>query len=209
MRVVKATAIAFFLAMGAALVVLSASAQQPSPAAASNPSWCPGVPLSPPPPHFENFPGDWASANKQCSTDRSKLSPREHHEVDVECRQVCGSARGSWGSSKNPPTGGPSWPLSTDKPQGPLSAPRRGCRVRTAIAFLCFESDGRRDSSVSGVRLLVAQALACDFLAYKEPSILLGCIDQAFFYGVILDVLDLFLQLIFVPDDVIETLIRP
>ena len=62
---------------------------------------------------------------------------------------------------------------------------------------------------LSWVRHLVAQALACDFLAYKEPSILLGCIDQAFFYGVVLDVLDLFLQLLFMPDDVIETLIRP
>jgi hypothetical protein len=124
MRVVKATAIAFFLAMGAALVVLSASAQQPSPAAASNPNWCPGVPLSPPPPHFENFPGDWASANKQCSTDRSKLSPREHHEVDVECRQVCGSARGSWATSKNPPS--TTHYLSTDKPQGPFPLPGGG-----------------------------------------------------------------------------------
>ena len=61
----------------------------------------------------------------------------------------------------------------------------------------------------SWVRHLVAQALACDFLAYKEPSILLRYINQPFPYGVVLDVLNLFLQLLFMSDDVIETLIHP
>jgi hypothetical protein len=120
MKLVKLTAIAFSSAMVAALIVLSASAQQPSPAAPSNPNWCPGVPASPAPPHFENFPGEWAQMSKACSADRSMLSPGEARERLIGCLHICGYARGLWGSSKNSPQGVPSWPLSTNKPQGPF-----------------------------------------------------------------------------------------
>jgi hypothetical protein len=43
----------------------------------------------------------------------------------------------------------------------------------------------------------VAQASACDLLAYIEPSILLSYIHQPFLYRVVLDVLNLFFQLVF------------
>jgi hypothetical protein len=66
---------------------------QPAPA---NPNWCPGVPASPPPPRFETGPGGWASANKECSADRNKLSPRDFHDMMIECRNLCGYARGLW-----------------------------------------------------------------------------------------------------------------
>ncbi len=55
----------------------------------------------------------------------SALSPGQRHNWDVECRHACMGARGSWGTSKNPPTKNP-YPLSTDKPQGPIALPGGG-----------------------------------------------------------------------------------
>jgi hypothetical protein len=31
-----------------------------------NPNWCGGVPASPPPPHFENGPGEWQRIRQEC-----------------------------------------------------------------------------------------------------------------------------------------------
>jgi len=125
MRVVKATANVYFLAMGAALIVLNANAQSPAPASPSDTNWCPGVPATPPPPHWENLPGAWTHTYKACSADRSTLSPRDRHNRDVQCRNACMGARGSWSTSKNPPSKNP-YPLSTDKLQGPFPLPGGG-----------------------------------------------------------------------------------
>src|ERR1700691_5073738 len=125
MKFVKAIAIVVVVAT---LVGANASAQQPTAAPAPAPStsnWCPGVPESPPPPHWENIPGGWAQTYKACSADRSMFSPGQRHNMDVECRHACMGAKGSWGTSKNPPSTD-TLPLSTGKPQGPFPLPGGG-----------------------------------------------------------------------------------
>ena len=85
----------------------------------TNPNWCPGVPESPPPPHFENFAGQWAAIYKDCS--RLGL-PHSHW---IGCLHMCGAARGSWATSHNPPPESP-FPQSTSVPQGPIPLPGGG-----------------------------------------------------------------------------------
>ncbi len=125
MKVIRAVTIVILAAIVAVLMEAGASAQQPTPAAPSNPSWCPGVPESPPPPYFENNPGDWAKYYKACSVDRSTISSGDLHDYDKMCGRLCMRARSLWGSSRNPPTENP-YPLSTDKLQGPFPLPGGG-----------------------------------------------------------------------------------
>jgi hypothetical protein len=112
--------------VGSYLMVSSAGAQQPTPAAPLNPQWCSGMPASPPPPNLEHRPGDWAVLRKRCMNtgpDRSHL-----------CDTLCQDAKDRWKQQKagllnhpssflaipaNPavPTGRPQW--CTDAPASP------------------------------------------------------------------------------------------
>jgi hypothetical protein len=128
MSLAKSISNVTLVAIFAVLMAADSRAQQPTAAPAPaprNPNWCPGVPESPPPPNWENVPGGWAQAYKACSADRSMFSPGQRHNMDVECRHACMGAKGSWGTSKNPPSTD-TLPLSTGKPQGPFPLPGGG-----------------------------------------------------------------------------------
>ena len=105
------------VAVGAALMGANASAQQPMAAstpAPRNPNWCPGVPASPPPPHYqaENRPNAWADIRKRCTN---------AVDTDWMCMNVCGSARELWQRARAGTLDQPlTYPLSTDKLQGPF-----------------------------------------------------------------------------------------
>ena len=106
------------------LMVSSASAQQPAPAAPLNPQWCSDVPASPPPPNLEHHLGDWAILRNRCMNNRS----------DLLCAPLCQDAKDRWKQQKagllnhtssfpvlpaNPaaPTSSPQW--CTDAPASP------------------------------------------------------------------------------------------
>ena len=69
-------------------------AAQPIPTSSSGASWCPEVPASPAPPHFEPKYGTWAEANKRCVNVTDDLSDRE------ECVDLCFAARDLWNLTK-------------------------------------------------------------------------------------------------------------
>jgi len=88
--------------------------QQPSAGATLGPQWCPNVPETPAPPHWE--PEDWASTFKYCSN----LNPA-YRSKWISCRHMCEGAQDAWATSKNPLH----QPLyqSTTEPQGPIQLP--------------------------------------------------------------------------------------
>ena len=95
----RATVIAILLSLGVALVMASASAQQPSsatpqptPAALLNPNWCSDVPASPPPPYFEHHPGEWAEARQLCMS---------ASKGDRGCAYACENAEERWSLQKS------------------------------------------------------------------------------------------------------------
>jgi hypothetical protein len=99
---------------------VGAQTAAPTPAPApTNPHWCPGVPESPPPPHFEVHPGDWAYTWKVCSS--SGLSRSDQYV----CGGACMYAKERWAASHNPPPESP-FPQSTNVPQGPIPLPGGG-----------------------------------------------------------------------------------
>jgi hypothetical protein len=83
----------------------------------ANPNWCPGVPASPPPPHYqaENRPNDWADTSKRCMNVVG---------VDVICTDACQAARELWQRSKEGTLNQPfTLPAPTDQLQGPFPLP--------------------------------------------------------------------------------------
>jgi hypothetical protein len=105
------------VAIFAVLMAANASAQQPTAAATPaprNPNWCPDVPASPPPPHYqaENRPNAWAAMRKRCTN---------AVVTDRMCMDDCGAARELWQRAKDGTLNQPvTYPLSTDKLQGPF-----------------------------------------------------------------------------------------
>jgi hypothetical protein len=84
----------------------------------ANPNWCSDVPASPPPPHFENNPGDWAYVRSQCM---------KKSGFDVSCFNDCLAARERWARAKAGTLNVPEAPKdSTTAPQGPFPLPGGG-----------------------------------------------------------------------------------
>ena len=114
----KGKAVVIVVAIVAVLMEANAGAQQPTAAptlAPRNPNWCPDVPASPPPPHYqaENRPNAWADTRKRCIN--------EANEADVVCFEECEGARELWQRAKAGTLNQPlTYPLSTDKLQGPF-----------------------------------------------------------------------------------------
>jgi hypothetical protein len=77
------------IAFGFAEDTRGAKAAQPIPTSSTRASWCPKVPASPAPPHFEPKYGTWAEANKRCLN-----SDQE------ECIQLCFAAEDLWNLTK-------------------------------------------------------------------------------------------------------------
>jgi len=116
MQIVKATAIVIVVAIVGSLT--GAFAQQPSPAARRAIVWCPDVPASPAPPHFERQYGNWAAVRKRCS--RADRNVRD-------CVYRCIAARDLWNLKKAGLIDKPdTFPSSTDKLQGPFPLPGGG-----------------------------------------------------------------------------------
>jgi hypothetical protein len=69
-------------------------APQPIPTSSSRASWCPEVPASPAPPHFEPKYGTWAEANKRC------LNVTDNDSDQDECIGLCFAARDLWNMQK-------------------------------------------------------------------------------------------------------------
>ena len=65
-------------------------AAQPIPTSSSRASWCPEVPASPAPPHFEPKYGTWAEANKRC------LNVTDNDSDQQECIDLCFAATDLW-----------------------------------------------------------------------------------------------------------------
>jgi hypothetical protein len=97
------------------LMVASASAEQPTPAALLNPQWCSGVPSSPPPPNLEHRPGDWAELRKRCMN----TGPDRSHLCDI----LCQDAKDRWKQPKagllNHPSSLPAIPANPAVPSSP------------------------------------------------------------------------------------------
>ena len=125
MYIVKAAGTAIVFALVAAMMVLSAGAQQPDAAARQpthvaplNPNWCSDVPASPPPPYFEHHPGEWAEARQLCMSAR---------KMDRGCMNICGNAEERWSLQKAGRLNQPNtFPSPTDQPQGPFPLPGGG-----------------------------------------------------------------------------------
>jgi hypothetical protein len=84
----------------------------------ANPNWCSDVPASPPPPHFENKPGDWAYIRSQCM---------KKSGFDVSCFDDCLAAKERWARAKAGTLNLPEAPKdSTTVPQGPFPLPGGG-----------------------------------------------------------------------------------
>ena len=103
--------------VGLYLMVSSASAQQPAPAAPLNPQWCSDVPASPPPPNLEHHLGDWAILRNRCMNNRS----------DLLCAPLCQDAKDRWKQQKagllNHPSSFPAIPANPAVPQWYTDAP--------------------------------------------------------------------------------------
>jgi hypothetical protein len=112
MKIVKA--IVMVVAVGGLSVTADARAHAAGPTGSVSPSWCQGVPASPPPPGFERHPGDWASVREMCGA----------HMYDRGCRSLCMLAEELWSRKKagrlNQPNTAPS---PSSQPQGPFPLP--------------------------------------------------------------------------------------
>ena len=122
-RAARVALTAFLLEIAIALTAAPALAQQPaaSPAPAPlNPNWCSDVPASPPPPHYENIPGEWAARRKMCLNATGHLAWKT-------CGDICLRARELWQRAKEGTLDQPStFPPATDKLQTPLPVPGGG-----------------------------------------------------------------------------------
>jgi hypothetical protein len=96
----NAAALAFVGASSIAIVfgfaedTRGVNAAQPIPTSSTRASWCPKVPASPAPPHFEPQYGTWAAANKRC------LNVTDNHSNQEECIQLCFAAEDLWNLTK-------------------------------------------------------------------------------------------------------------
>jgi hypothetical protein len=108
-----------------AVAFTSALAQTPGAGATPAARWCPEVPQTPPPPHFELHPGDWANIHKYCSSLSRANFPSDfaYYSAWRECANQCALAIDRWGESKNPPPKPKTVYQSTAKPQGPFQLP--------------------------------------------------------------------------------------
>ena len=115
----------FALLSGIAIALTSPQGLAQQPAATPTPAppnlgWCADVPASPPPPHYEaeNRPGAWAAIRRRCINEVG---------VDSTCMYACQGARELWQRAKAGALNQPlTFPLSTDKPQGPFLQPDGG-----------------------------------------------------------------------------------
>jgi hypothetical protein len=95
-----AAALALVGASSIAIVFVSAEdtrgvkAAQQIPTSSTRASWCPEVPASPAPPHFEPKYGTWAEANKRC------LNVTDNDSDQEECVGLCFAARDLWNLTK-------------------------------------------------------------------------------------------------------------
>jgi hypothetical protein len=159
--VVKSIAIVAVVALGVSLMAAVANAQQSTSAAPTNHNWCPGVPPSPPPPHFDTKPGEWEGFDKACSAERGTLSPGNFHKMDVVCRNACGKAQLLWGYSLAPAN--PDWcsdvpaspsPPNFDQQRGEWAAVRYMCmhkRSDRTCGELCQNAEERWRQQKAGL----------------------------------------------------------
>ena len=113
-----AVAIVIVVAMGAALMGASVNGQQPTRGSRRTTPWCPEVPASPVPPHFEPQYGNWAATRKRCQN--SLVGDRG-------CGELCMAAENLWSMQKGGAFDKPNRvPPPTDKLQGPLHLPGGG-----------------------------------------------------------------------------------
>lgn len=112
-------AIALLLSNSLALAQPPAASATPT-AAPRNLSWCPGVPATPPPPKFSA--AEWADISKDCSDKRAwPREPTKRFLKGKECASLCRGAQEMWQRWKEGDFNQtPSWPTSTDRPQGPI-----------------------------------------------------------------------------------------
>ena len=73
------------------------NAAQPIPTSSTRASWCPEVPASPAPPHFEAKHGTWAEANKRC------LNVTDNDSDQEECTQLGFAAEDLWNLTRAGP----------------------------------------------------------------------------------------------------------
>lgn len=122
-RSAQVALIAVLSGIAIALTSVQGLAQQPTATptpAPRNPDWCSDVPASPPPPHYEaeNRPGAWADIRRRCINEVG---------VDSTCMYACQGARELWQRAKDGGLNHPlTFPLSTDKLQGPFLQPDGG-----------------------------------------------------------------------------------
>ncbi len=91
MDIAKRVRMAAVAVIVTALFAASASAQQPTPSSPLNPNWCSSAPASPPPPQFEQRPGDWAEARQMCMN---------LPNADKGCGYICQTAKDLWNLQK-------------------------------------------------------------------------------------------------------------
>ena len=77
--------------MVTALSAANAAAQQPTPSSPVNPSWCSSAPASPPPPQFEQHPGDWTAVRQMCMN---------LPNANKGCSYICQTAKDLWNLQK-------------------------------------------------------------------------------------------------------------
>ncbi len=95
-----------------------AESEGKSPLPPLNPNWCPGVPASPAPPHYENHPGDWAAESQLCMNTAG---------FDATCMYLCEGAQERWARARAGTLNQKSdFPESTTQPQGPFPVPGGG-----------------------------------------------------------------------------------
>ena len=95
--------------------VLLAHTSADGPVMPANPNWCPEVPASPDPPHFDGHYGTWAEARKKCTGATNDI---------WTCGDLCMAARDLWNMKKKGLLDKPdTFPSSTDKQQGPFPLP--------------------------------------------------------------------------------------
>jgi hypothetical protein len=95
--------------------VLLAHTSADGPVMPANPNWCPEVPASPDPPHFDGRFGTWAEARKKCTGATNDI---------WTCGDLCAAARDLWNMKKAGVFDRPeTFPPSTDKLQGPFPLP--------------------------------------------------------------------------------------